>query len=42
MQRAPGAPALPATPFRFICYFVAKFRWWYFAMVVLEVTCPRL
>jgi len=35
-QRAPGSPALPATPFRFIGFFVAKFRWWYLAMVLLE------
>ncbi|AFY36180.1 ABC transporter ATP-binding protein [Calothrix sp. PCC 7507] len=36
-QRAANAPALPATPFRFICYFVNQFRWWYVAMVILEV-----
>jgi len=35
-QRAPNAPALPATPFRFIWFFIAKFRWWYLAMVLLE------
>ncbi|MDB4990598.1 MAG: msbA6 [Myxococcaceae bacterium] len=35
-QRAPQAPLLPATPFRFICHFVAQFRGWYLAMVVLE------
>ncbi|KAF3891244.1 ABC transporter ATP-binding protein [Tolypothrix bouteillei VB521301] len=36
-QRAAGAPPLPSTPFRFICYFVNQFRWWYVAMVILEV-----
>lgn len=36
-QRAADAPDLPATPFRFICYFVNQFRWWYAAMVILEV-----
>ncbi len=36
-QRAADAPNLPATPFRFICYFVNQFRWWYVAMVILEV-----
>lgn len=36
-QRAASAPNLPATPFRFICYFVNQFRWWYVAMVILEV-----
>jgi ATP-binding cassette, subfamily B, bacterial len=35
-QRAPGAPPLPDTPFRFICHFVARFKWWYLAMVVFE------
>jgi ATP-binding cassette subfamily B protein len=35
-QRAPGAPALPDTPFRFICHFIARYRWWYIAMVVFE------
>ncbi len=35
-HRAPGAPALPATPFRFVAYFVAKFKWWYLVMIVLE------
>lgn len=35
-QRAPGAPPLPDTPFRFICYFIGKYRWWYLAMVLLE------
>src|SRR5882762_4693489 len=44
-QRAPDAPPLPATPFRFICYFIGKYRWWYAAMVVLEAvnsTCTIL
>lgn len=36
-KRAADAPALPATPFRFICYFVNKFRWWYIAMATLEM-----
>ncbi|MDQ8023031.1 MAG: ABC transporter ATP-binding protein [Moraxellaceae bacterium] len=35
-QRAPGTPALPDTPFRFILYFVTQFRWWYAAMFVCE------
>ncbi|MBH8576683.1 ABC transporter ATP-binding protein [Nostocaceae cyanobacterium CENA369] len=35
-QRAADAPNLPNTPFRFICYFVNQFRWWYVAMVLLE------
>jgi ATP-binding cassette subfamily B protein len=35
-QRAPGTPRLPTTPFRFICFFVARYRWWYLAMVVCE------
>jgi ATP-binding cassette subfamily B protein len=35
-QRAPDAPQLPATPLRFVCYFVGKFTWWYVAMVLLE------
>ncbi|MBD2493791.1 ABC transporter ATP-binding protein [Nostoc sp. FACHB-280] len=36
-QRAATAPNLPDTPFRFICYFVNQFRWWYLVMVVLEI-----
>ncbi|MBU7583533.1 MAG: ABC transporter ATP-binding protein [Nostoc sp. TH1S01] len=36
-QRAATAPNLPDTPFRFICYFVNQFRWWYLLMVVLEI-----
>jgi ATP-binding cassette subfamily B protein len=35
-QRAPGAPLLPDTPFRFICHFVARYRWWYLAMILFE------
>ncbi|KAF0815119.1 putative multidrug export ATP-binding/permease protein [Andreprevotia sp. IGB-42] len=35
-QRAPGTPDLPATPFRFICYFVVRYRWWYLAMLTME------
>ncbi|HEY6484336.1 MAG TPA: ABC transporter ATP-binding protein [Steroidobacteraceae bacterium] len=45
LQRAPDAPALPATPFRFVCYFIGKFRWWYLTMVLLETvnsTCTIL
>jgi ATP-binding cassette, subfamily B, bacterial len=34
--RAPGAPPLPDTPFRFVCYFVNQFRWWYLSMVGFE------
>ncbi len=36
-QRATEAPPLPTTAFRFICYFVNQFRWWYVAMVILEI-----
>src|SRR6476469_3525275 len=36
-QRAAEAPHLPTNPFRFICYFVNQFRWWYVAMVLLEI-----
>ncbi|MCF4968550.1 ABC transporter ATP-binding protein [Nostoc sp. CMAA1605] len=36
-QRAANAPDLPDTPFRFICYFVNQFRWWYLAMVISEI-----
>jgi len=35
-QRAPQAPRLPSTPVRFILHFVAHYRFWYLAMVVLE------
>jgi ATP-binding cassette subfamily B protein len=44
-QRAPGAPPLPETPFRFLCHFIAQYRWWYAAMLVLEAcnsTCTML
>ncbi|MCC6302650.1 MAG: ABC transporter ATP-binding protein [Gammaproteobacteria bacterium] len=44
-QRAPGTPALPAGPFRFIWYFVARYRWWYFGMLAFETanaTCGIL
>ncbi|AKJ29404.1 ABC transporter ATP-binding protein [Caldimonas brevitalea] len=44
-QRAPGTPALPATPLRFILHFVARYRWWYLAMLLLETanaTCGIL
>jgi ATP-binding cassette subfamily B protein len=34
-KHAPGTPALPAAPGRFIRYFVKQYRWWYLAMVVL-------
>src|SRR6267154_2442605 len=45
VQRAPSAPPLPPTPFRFVAYFMARFRWWYVAMIVLETinsTCGIL
>ncbi len=35
-QRAADAPALPETPFKFICYFVNQFHWWYLAIIILE------
>ncbi|MCW7540169.1 ABC transporter ATP-binding protein/permease [Aquabacterium sp. A7-Y] len=35
-QRACGTPALPSTPLRFILYFVARYRWCYLAMLLLE------
>jgi ATP-binding cassette subfamily B protein len=35
-QRAPQAPLLPATPVRFILHFVARYRFWYLAMVLFE------
>jgi ATP-binding cassette subfamily B protein len=44
-QRAPGTPDLPRTPFRFICHFVARYRWWYLAMLICETansTCGIL
>src|ERR1700722_8002368 len=43
--RAPGAPQLPATPLRFVGYFVREFRWWYLGMIVFETinsTCGIL
>jgi ATP-binding cassette subfamily B protein len=43
--RAPGAPALPATPLRFVGYFLGEFRWWYSAMLLFETvnaTCGIL
>jgi ATP-binding cassette subfamily B protein len=36
LRRAQGAPQLPDTPFRFIWYFVGRYRWWYAAMVLFE------
>ncbi|HEX6591980.1 MAG TPA: ABC transporter transmembrane domain-containing protein, partial [Moraxellaceae bacterium] len=36
LQQAAGAPPLPATPLRFILYFVSQYRWWYGSMVLLE------
>ena len=36
---------MPATPFRFICYFVARYRWWYAGMLAFETanaTCGIL
>jgi len=35
-QRAPEAPILPATPIKFIGYFLVKNRWWYLSILVLE------
>ncbi|WYM01444.1 MAG: ABC transporter ATP-binding protein [Gloeotrichia echinulata DVL01] len=35
-SRAAEAPALPTTPFGFICYFVKYYRWWYVVIVILE------
>jgi ATP-binding cassette subfamily B protein len=35
-QRAPGTPPLPATPLRFILHFVARRRWWFLAVILLE------
>ncbi|MBS0419005.1 MAG: ABC transporter ATP-binding protein [Proteobacteria bacterium] len=45
LHRAPAAPALPATPFRFVLYFVAQYRNWYLLMILLETinsTCGIL
>ncbi|WP_082583940.1 ABC transporter ATP-binding protein [Noviherbaspirillum sp. Root189] len=36
IQRAPGAPALPVTPFRFIWHFVSAYRWRYLALILCE------
>ncbi|NLF03143.1 MAG: ABC transporter ATP-binding protein [Anaerolineales bacterium] len=44
-QRAPQAPRLPATPFRFVLHFALERRAWYVAMLVLEgchATCSIL
>lgn len=30
-------PALPASPLRFTLHFLARFRWWYVLIVVLEI-----
>jgi ATP-binding cassette subfamily B protein len=35
-QRAPGAPPLPDTPFRFVWHFLLRYRWWYLAMLTFE------
>ncbi|RXZ38204.1 ABC transporter ATP-binding protein [Oxalobacteraceae bacterium CAVE-383] len=35
-QRAPGAPALPDTPFRFVLHFFLRFKGWYALMIALE------
>ena len=35
-QRAPGAPVLPHTPFRFVLHFFLQFKGWYGAMIALE------
>src|SRR3569833_819856 len=35
MLRASAAPALPATPFRFVLYFARQYRGWYLLMFVL-------
>jgi ATP-binding cassette subfamily B protein len=35
-QRAPGAPDLPRTPFRFVLYFFLSFKGWYTVMWLLE------
>jgi ATP-binding cassette subfamily B protein len=45
LHRASAAPALPATPFRFVLYFVAQYRNWYLLMILLETvnsTCGIL
>jgi ATP-binding cassette subfamily B protein len=43
--RAPDAPALPATPLRFVAHFLGEFRWWYSGMLLFETvnsTCGIL
>jgi ATP-binding cassette subfamily B protein len=35
-QRAPGTPPLPAETFRFVLHFVARRRWWFLAIILLE------
>jgi ATP-binding cassette subfamily B protein len=35
-QRAPGAPDLPRTPFKFVLHFFLWFKAWYVLMIVLE------
>jgi ATP-binding cassette subfamily B protein len=35
-SRGAGAPPLPETPFRFIWYFVARYRIWYAGMLLFE------
>lgn len=37
MKQAPGAPALPAAPLAFALHFLARFRWWYLLIVLLEI-----
>ncbi len=44
-HRAPAAPPLPATPFRFVLYFARQYRGWYLLMIALETinsTCGIL
>jgi ATP-binding cassette, subfamily B, bacterial len=45
LHRAPAAPPLPATPFRFVLYFARQYRPWYLLMIGLETinsTCGIL
>jgi ATP-binding cassette subfamily B protein len=37
MKKDPGAPALPAQPFKFALHFLARYRWWYVLIVALEI-----